>query len=218
MQTKCFTEQTHGTKPPYNEPPSGWQVLKKLQVQENQPVGSLVGKIQGLDPQGSNTLNYSLIPQYPKQIKPLLWLDATDSSTFEHDEEGAVKIWKNKIGSRHDFVQNIADNRPSLQHSNLNNYNSLYFDGNDFMHSLGSINLGDNFSILMVAQLEEVDSAGDALFSYNSNCEGGYFNFRSHQQDGFHGHYFSNETTGNNKVFFDQSQEWVQHCMNWYSI
>ena len=203
-------EMLYGTDPwdktSDNEPPSGWQVLEKLQVQENQPVGSLVGKIQGLDPQGSNTLNYSLIPQYPKQIKPLLWLDATDSSTFEHDEEGAVKIWKNKIGSRHDFVQGIADNRPSLQHSNLNNYNSLYFDGNDFMHSLGSINLGDNFSILMVAQLEEVDSAGDALFSYNSNCEGGYFNFRSHQQDGFHGHYFSNETTGNNKVFFAQSQ------------
>ena len=189
-----------------NEPPSGLQVVKKLQVKENQLTGTLVGKIQGIDPQGGDTLVYSLLPIYPELIKPLLWLDATDSSTFEHDEEGTVKIWKNKIGSRHDFVQNIADNRPSLQHSNLNNYNSLYFDGNDFMHSLGSINLGDNFSILMVAQLEEVDSAGDALFSYNSDYEGDYFNFRSHQQDGFHGHYFSNETTGSNKVFFEHPQ------------
>jgi len=59
---------------------------------------------------------------------------------------------------------------------------------------------------LMVAELKEIDSDGDALFSYNSNCEGGYFNFRSSQQSGFYGHYFSNETTGNNKVFFAQSQ------------
>ncbi|MDG1326063.1 MAG: hypothetical protein P8P49_09870, partial [Opitutales bacterium] len=189
-----------------NEPPSGLQVVKKLQVKENQPAGTLVGKIQGLDPQGSNTLNYSLIPQYPKQIKPVLWLDATDSSTFEHDEEGTVKIWKNKIGSRHDFVQNIPESRPSLLNHSLNNNNSVYFDGDDFMHSLGVINLGDNFSILMVAKLEEVDTAGDALFSYNSNCEGGYFNFRSSKQDGFYGHYFSNETTGNSKVFFAESQ------------
>ena len=179
-------EMLYGTDPwdeqSVNEPPNGWEVLKKLQVQENQPVGSLVGKIQGLDPQGSNTLNYSLIPQYPEQIKPVLWLDATDSSTFEYDEKGTVKRWENKIGTRHDFIQNIPDNRPSLIHHNLNNNNSVYFDGNDYMHSLGSINLGDNFSILMVAKLKEIDSDGDALFSYNSNCEGGYFNFRSSQQ------------------------------------
>ncbi|MDC1022856.1 hypothetical protein OAR09_00985 [bacterium] len=203
-------ELAYGTDPwnkaSVNEPPNGWQVINKLQVKENQPIGTFVGKIQGLDPQGSNSLNYSLIPQYPEQIKPVLWLDATDSSTFEYDEKGTVKRWENKIGTRHDFIQNIPDNRPSLIQHNLNNNNSVYFDGNDYMHSLGSINLGDNFSILMVAELEGIDSDGDALFSYNSNCEGGYFNFRSSQQGGFYGHYFSNETTGNNKVFFAQSQ------------
>jgi hypothetical protein len=186
-----------------NEPPLFRLQTEKLNIKENQPSGTLVGSIEAFDSENSEMLRYSMPPLYPKKIVPMAWLDSTDTETLEMDENGRVWRWKNKADLRHDFVQLEPNNRPGL--GNHKQHKVIDFSGNDFLHSEGSFPVRKNFSIFMIAGINEIDSQTDSIVSFDSCNEGASFQFDSLANNGFRGR-FSNTGMAQNHAFFDKSQ------------
>ena len=187
-----------------NQAPTSLTTDKPLVIAENQPVGTVVGRLIGTDPQGGDTLRYSMLPLYPKSIKPMVWLDAVDEQTQGVDSTGNLVHWRNKASRIYDFIQASEQARPNKAGPKLNGYPTIGFDGNDYMHSEGVLPLGGNFTILMVAGLEEIDSVSDGLFSLGSQVPGPSFHLRSLEPDGFWGRY-SNTDMGENRTFYPRS-------------
>ena len=167
-------------------------------------MGTVVGRLIGTDPQGGDTLRYSMLPLYPKSIKPMVWLDAVDQESQGVDSTGNLVHWRNKASRIYDFIQASEQARPNKAGPKLNGYPTIGFDGNDYMHSEGVLPLGGNFTILMVAGLEEIDSVSDGLFSLGSQVPEPSFHFRSLEPDGFWGRY-SNNDMGENRTFYPRS-------------
>ena len=67
----------------------------------------------------------------PLDLSPLLWLDASDTSTIT-ESGGAVSQWDDKSGNGNDFVQATAANQPTTGASTFNSLNVLDFSS-DFV-------------------------------------------------------------------------------------
>jgi hypothetical protein len=142
-------ELAYGTDPwdkaSVNEPPSQLFSSQTLQVYENSQVGTMIGRVEGIDPQGASTLKFSMLPVYPDNIKPMVWLDGEEADTVEKDEiQGQQKIrrWKNKAGNRHDFIQYENNNKPHFDMAGLNGFSTVRFEENNFLHSEGILPVG----------------------------------------------------------------------------
>jgi len=85
----------------------------------------------------------------PLDLSPVLWLDASDTSTIT-ESGGAVSQWDSKVGS-YSAVQATAANQPTTGATTVNSLNVLDFDGSDGM-SIASFDMtgGQQFSIAAV--------------------------------------------------------------------
>ena len=60
-----------------NELPNDLNSTSALTILENQPVGTIIGEFNATDPDG-HSITYSLGHQFPSNLNPSLWLDASD--------------------------------------------------------------------------------------------------------------------------------------------
>ena len=73
----------------------------------------------------------------PLELSPVLWLDASDTSTIT-ESGGAVSQWDDKSGNGNHPVQATAAKQPSSGTRTLNSLNVLDFDGTaDYLQVLG---------------------------------------------------------------------------------
>ncbi|MBT7649495.1 MAG: cadherin repeat domain-containing protein [Opitutae bacterium] len=192
-------------KESYNLPPHSLSSTNELVIMENQPVGTVVGKFQATDPQGNDGLQFSIPPRFPNIIEPLVWLDGADELNIHlNNDFSHIKRWANKAGKHHDFVQSNKAYQPKKNFDNL-----IKFAGDDYLHSEGSLNLGENFSIIMVAEINLVDSEGDTLLSYGSKYGGPAFQLSAMNSDGFYARFINYNAMGKNKTFLKQPQSEV---------
>ena len=187
-----------------NLPPSAIISSSELSLLENQPAGTVVTHFTAEDAQGSDTVEFSMLPLYPEWIEPTVWLDANDPETLERASDGSVGRWRNRVPGGRDFVQADAQAQPSIGSAHLNHYPMLEFDGSDYLHSEGDLHLGANFSIFMVAGIRQTNES-DALLSYTSGCEGPDFHFISNGTNEFYGR-FSNDGMGRSRNFFQEPE------------
>jgi hypothetical protein len=172
---------------------------------ENQPVGTIVGKFQAIDPQGNDGLQFSMPPRFPNIIEPLVWLDGADELNIHlNNDFSHIKRWANKAGKHHDFVQSNKAYQPKKNFDYL-----IKFVGDDYLHSEGSLNLGENFSIIIVADINIIDDAGDTLLSYGSKYSGPAFQLSAMNSDGFYARFINYNAMGKNKTFLKQPQSEV---------
>ena len=202
-------ESIYGTDPQnkesYNLPPHSLSSTNDLVIIENQPIGTVVGKFQAIDPQGNDGLRFSMAPRFPSVIEPLVWLDGEDELSIHlNNDFSHIKRWANKAANHHDFVQSNKAYQPKKIFDNL-----IKFVGDDYMHSEGSLKLGENFSIIMVAGINKIDNAGDALLSYGSKYSGPAFQLSAMNSDGFYARFINYNAMGKNKTFLQQPQSEV---------
>jgi len=70
----------------------------------------------------------------PLDLSPVLWLDASDTSTIT-ESGGAVSQWDDKSGNGNDVTQATASAQPTTGSTTINGLNVLALDGADFMTS-----------------------------------------------------------------------------------
>ena len=97
-------------------------------------------------------------------LSPALWLDAADASTIT-ETGGKVSQWDDKSGNGHHATQVNASAKFSTGTRTLNGLNVLNGDGNDLMS--GSIDYGTSgeFSVFMVAVIDNINNVYDGIFA-----------------------------------------------------
>ncbi len=80
-----------------NQAPRDLNSTAVLSFQENQPIGTVIGEFNATDPDG-HTITYSLGHQFPSDLSPSLWLDASDLT-----EAGAV--WPDRSSAGKDATK-----------------------------------------------------------------------------------------------------------------
>ena len=97
-------------------------------------------------------------------LSPALWLDAADASTIT-ESGGKVSQWDDKSGNNNHATQGTASARFSTGTRTLNGLNVLDGDGTDLMS--GSIDYGTSgeFSVFMVAVLDNINNSYDGVFA-----------------------------------------------------
>ena len=95
-----------------NEPPEDLNSRVTLTFQENQPIGTIIGEFNASDPDG-DIITYSLGHQFPRNLNPSLWLDASDLT-----EAGA--IWADRSDAGNDATKVGASVLAEHQPSGLN--------------------------------------------------------------------------------------------------
>jgi hypothetical protein len=108
----------------------------------------------------------------PLDLSPVLWLDASDTSTIT-EVGGAVSQWDDKSGNGNNVTQGTAAAQPTTGTRTLNSLNVLDFDGND------SLNAGNKFDVLtggltiMVVAAFDNASGNGGLVSKNITTNNG---------------------------------------------
>ena len=114
-----------------NHRPSNIIPQGSVSIAENSAVGSLVEQFSGVDAEGNESLNLSMLHFIPK-----LWLDATSPSSFrtnlgvdsDYPNDGAkVGLWLDKSGGSYHAKAHFDENRsrsefmPTYRESGFNN-------------------------------------------------------------------------------------------------
>jgi len=110
------------------------------------------------------------VPFSPANLSPVLWLDASDTSTITQSG-GAVSQWDNK-GSLENFSQGTVSYQPTTGASTLNGLNVLDFNG-DYMQSATASDYnfffnGDSYLFAAVVQPGTSSNPG-ALYGFCGN-------------------------------------------------
>ncbi len=165
-------ERTNGSDPtnPNSMNNAPFSITKEgtFTILENEPPNTLLGDFNASDSDLNASVSLSVVPSYPENLSPLVWLDASDLSTLE-TSFSKVLSWKDKSGNGNDFGQSLYNSRATSGTRTRNGYNVLNFDGGDWMKSSSTFASGSNFSIFTVAKFDIIDSETDSLFSINQN-------------------------------------------------
>jgi hypothetical protein len=94
-----------------------------------------------------------------------LWLDASDKLTIVHTDT-LVSTWYDKSGNGNDVIQTNNNNKPKTQIETQNGYNTLLFDGNDFLQTQTSTFPNTDQTWLIACGVFEVNNSSDAILSY----------------------------------------------------
>jgi len=139
-------------------------------------------------------------------LSPVIWLDASDSSTITL-VSGAVSEWRDKSGNNRHASQGTSANRPVM--STLNGKSVLSFDGsNDFLQYNLSIGTQTNFTYVIVFKHTN-DTYGLPSFGRSPS------NFGLHNSSGTNGYrFYTNQgynqvtlNSGNGNQYFE-SNKW----------
>ena len=86
-----------------------------LAIQENQPIGTIIGEFNATDPDG-HAIEFSYFAHLGNNIEPVLWYDASkDSSVIA--SSGAVSKWIDLSKNGYDLIQNTQTQKPSYGES-----------------------------------------------------------------------------------------------------
>jgi hypothetical protein len=91
----------------------------------------------------------------PLDLSPVLWLDASDTSTIT-EVGGAVSQWDDKSGNGNNVTQGTAAAQPTTGTVTLNGLNVLDFGGNDFMETAVADTLAQPFNVFLVVKADAV--------------------------------------------------------------
>ena len=157
-----------------NEAPTSLSAVTGLNIAENQPVGTVVGELSAIDPDGG-AITYSLVSGRgrhnslfkiiidhaefdPTTLSSLkLWLDANDSSSITQSS-GAVSQWADKSGNGNHATQSTSTKQPSLV------ANKVVFDGTDDHIISEGLNVTQPYSFFIVGKTNNNSSGRDYLF------------------------------------------------------
>ena len=133
-----------------------------------------------------------------------VWLDAADASYIE-EVNGAVLRWNNKTDQQQNLVPQEDGGNPSTGLRKHYGLNVLDFDGVSGLISPDAFDLGGNFSILMVAGVDQVDTNVDTLISSYHGGSPAHFYIRSAQEGVFKTR-FQNNGMGSMRNFTPDSE------------
>jgi len=98
----------------------------------------------------------------PLDLSPVLWLDASDTSTIT-EVGGAVSQWDDKSGNGYNVTQGTAANQPTSGTRTLNSLNVIDFDGSDLLVKTTSPTLSQPNVMLLVAQLDGTPAVNQTI-------------------------------------------------------
>ena len=152
-----------------NYSPHSLKEMQPLVVSTSQPVGTLVGAIRAENAEANETLEYAFVPMFDpfwakNDDSMKVWLDAVDSSYIEQ-VNGSVIRWNNKAKQQPYLVPQEGGGNPRTGWRKHHGLNVIDFDGLSGLISPDAVDLGSNFSILMVAGIDQVDTNVDTLIS-----------------------------------------------------
>jgi len=110
----------------------------------------------------------------PLDLSPVLWLDASDTSTIT-ESGGAVSQWDDKSGNGYDVAQGTAARQPKSGTATLNGLNTIEYDNTTSFQYLYSAALdvsGSTHTFFCVVDVAASDTAHALLTS--GNQFGGY--------------------------------------------
>ena len=128
-----------------------------------------VGRIRAENAEANESLEYAFVPMFDpfwakNDNSMKVWLDAADSSYIE-EVNGSVLRWNNKTDQQPNLVPQEGGGNPSTGWRKHYGLNVIDFDGLSGLISPDAFDLGSNFSILMVAGIDQVDTNVDTLIS-----------------------------------------------------
>jgi len=100
----------------------------------------------------------------PLDLSPVLWLDASDTSTIT-ESGGAVSQWDDKSGNGNDVTNAVAASQPTSGTRTLNGLNVLDFDGSDVLRK-ASFTTTSPYTFITVT---DVDASSGARYIVSSN-------------------------------------------------
>ncbi|MEK9895871.1 MAG: cadherin domain-containing protein, partial [Burkholderiaceae bacterium] len=185
-----------------NQLPTGISATGTLTVSENADAGTLVGTFTATDPDNGQTLGYQIAPSYPQWLSPTLWLDANVSESMDMNRTYVMQ-WADRRGIRPSMIQDSESRQPTRTDRELNGLPVVEFDGGDYLYTNGSFPMGPDFSIFLVAGLDQVNSVTDSLVSYDSSCEGTFLQWDAMNTNAFHSRVW---ISGDNHTFLNSSK------------
>ena len=189
----------------FNLPPSHISQTAEFSLTENSVNGTEVGVIDAKDLETNHDISFSIVPQFPNKIHPLVWLDTEDNSTLI-DEKSAILTWFDRSKNGNDFIQNNESTSPSFGHRKHADHKVVNFNGNSFLYADDLIYVGESFSIFLVAGIDETDDAVDSLFSAYTSCTTRTFQFDARTPGRFEGMLLSNSEIAKDIKFMPQSE------------
>ena len=147
-----------------NSAPTDITFSEELTIAENTPVGIIIGQFNSIDPDGDSNITYSILPELPENLSPIMWLDATDRISVV-EELGKVSEWKDKSNPNNSFIQTDLNSKPSYKTVIYKGLNVIDFDGNDFLKSKSSFATGSDFDIMMFAKIDSVQDYYSSIIS-----------------------------------------------------
>lgn len=121
----------------------------------------------------SHPSNKLITPWTPTSLGPIAWIDASDSSSYTKNGTILQSV-TDKAGTYSTII--VGDN-PVTDVSTQNGLNVFDFDGSDYLQSGGTTsqiyrpqtNGAGNHWAIGIFRFDEIDSAKDALWSYETN-------------------------------------------------
>ena len=101
-----------------------------LTIAENSAIGTVIGEFNATDPDGDTNIIFRILPDAPDGFSPLLWLDASDSSTITHSS-GSVSQWADKSGNDYHAHQTTLTKQPQFLQNSISGNPAIFFDGSD---------------------------------------------------------------------------------------
>jgi hypothetical protein len=89
------------------------------------------------------------LPFSPLDLSPVLWLDASDTSTIS-ETAGAVDTWSDKSGNGNDVTEATADKQPTTGANTLNGSNVIDFSSSSLGNA--SFAVSQPFTVFFVAE------------------------------------------------------------------
>jgi formylglycine-generating enzyme required for sulfatase activity len=192
-----------------NDPPHSLSEVEPLVVSTSQPIGTLVSTIRAENAESNESIEYAFVPMFDpfwakNDNSMKVWLDAADASYIE-EVNGAVLRWNNKTDQQPNLVPQEGGGNPTTGWRKHYGLNVLDFDGVSGLISPDAFDLGGNFSILMVAGIDQVDTNVDTLISSYRGGSPAHFYIRSAQEGVFNTR-FQNNGMGSMRNFTPDSE------------
>ena len=111
------------------------------------------------------------------------WYDAADAATIV-ESGGLVSQWNDKSGAARHVTQGTGSAQPTTGVRTLNGLNVLDFDGADYLRNASFPIDSLSVSVFVVAVLDAIDNASDAVFAFNSAKDFGLVANNASQFDG----------------------------------
>lgn len=110
--------------------------------------------------------NFVEEPLGPSSSNLILWLDASDENTLTYDSAGNVLTWLDK-STKQSHLAGVSGEEPSGNAGALNNLNTIYFDGSEYMTISNMDHESSDYTIFVVIKKNKFISS-ERLFASNN--------------------------------------------------